>query len=347
MHKKVLVTGGTGLIGSAVKLLCPEAITFHSAKYDLRNKSDTISMYECYRPTHVIHLAGKVGGIKANTDYPADFFWDNIQISSNVLHFAHLYKVEKVVSVLSTCIYPDIVTYPIFPDELHHGNPHSSNFAYAHAKRMIDVQSRAYRKQYGCNFVTLIPNNNYGPTNDNYDLNDSHVIPAIIRKVYEAKLNGDSHITFWGDGKAERQFTLSIDTAKILLWALDNFDNEHPFNIGDKTEYSVAEVIDTICHHFEYSGQIRWNGQLGGQLRKPAYINMAEFGYTEPTVELFDGLKVTCDWFKDNYPYVRGINKKHRIFMATKPWIPNGESKIEGLQQIPLDLIHVYEAGKD
>ena len=187
--KNILVTGGTGMVGVALQKLIPDAIFIGSKHFDLKSKEEVSKMFAYYEPEYVIHLAAKVGGVKANKDFLADFYYDNIMINTNVLECAKDYKVKKLLSLLSTCIYPDSVCYPLLEKNIHEGEPHESNFAYAYAKRMLDVQSRAYREQHGCNFITAVPNNLFGE-NDNFDYNNSHVIPAIIRKIYEAKLLG-------------------------------------------------------------------------------------------------------------------------------------------------------------
>jgi GDP-L-fucose synthase len=219
----ILVTGGTGLLGSALKEEIKEEAVFVSSKdYNLISLRETMQLFNDVNPKQVIHLAGKVGGVKANTDYVADFFTENIYINTNVLHCAHLFSTEKVLSVMSTCIFPDEVEYPITENQLHNGFPHPSNFGYAHAKRMLDVQSRAYRQQYGCNFITAIPNNLFGE-NDMYDPLNSHVIPSIMLKLHEAKENGTDAV-MWGTGKPMRQFTYSRDMANSLLFLLNNYE---------------------------------------------------------------------------------------------------------------------------
>ena len=198
----VLVTGGTGLVGYALKKVLPQAVYLSSKDCDLRNYDQCLSIFKKYSPKHVFHLAAKVGGIKANSDFAADFYSDNILINTNVLNASYETNVSKVVSLLSTCVYPDKVSYPLTEEQIHNGEPHQSNFAYAYAKRMLDVHSRSYRKQHGCNFVTVVPNNLFGE-NDNFDLENSHVIPAIIRKVHEANMS-NKNVVLWGDGSPIR-----------------------------------------------------------------------------------------------------------------------------------------------
>ena len=261
------------MVGTALKTNKQDAIFISSKDCDLRSQSDTFDLYNTYKPTHIIHLAAKVGGIVANSNYLADFYTDNIQINTNVLAAAHHYNVEKVVSLLSTCIYPDKATYPLTEDQIHNGQPHISNYAYAYAKRMLDIQSRAYRDQYGRNFITAVPNNLYGE-NDNFHLEDSHVIPAIIRKVYDAKISNLPYIELWGDGTPLREFTYSKDLANILLFLLDNYNEPTPINIGNTNEISIHNLATTIVKIMDYRGIIRWDTtKPNGQYRKPSDNN--------------------------------------------------------------------------
>ena len=300
----LLVTGGTGMVGSAFKALIPDADyptreEFHNNFYDMQGKN-------------VVHLAAKVGGVKANTDEVCQFYTINSTINQKLLHQAYSSNAKKVVSLLSTCVYPDspYVIYPLTEDQLHLGPPHSSNFGYAYSKRMVDVMSRAYRQQYGCNFITAIPNNLYGE-NDNFDLENSHVIPAIIRKVWEAKLNNKPYIECWGDGSPLREFTYSEDIAKILLFLLENYDDPEPINIGNTDEYSIMQVAEMICSILEYNGKIRWNTKKpSGQYRKPSSNQkLLNLGWKkEWYTNLEKGLTKTCKWVKLYYPNIRGVS---------------------------------------
>jgi len=312
MRKDLLVTGGTGMVGRAVERNLPDgtqAVFISSKQFDLRKKADARNMMRTYKPKAVIHLAARVGGVKANTEFVADFFNENILINTNVLMAAHALDVNNVVSLLSTCVYPDSkwVNYPLSEDQLHHGPPHESNFGYAYAKRMVEVQSRAFRQQYKRNFTTAIPNNIYGEE-DNFDLEDSHVLPAIIRKIYEAK-----HLkktpTFWGNGQALREFTLADDIAVCLLkmtgeFGCDVYDSVVPCNIGTDEEVSIKHAVDLVAQIMEYKGPICWDEtKPSGQHRKPSQGSRIPHKYTS----LKDGLKQTCDWFEAAYPLVRGI----------------------------------------
>ncbi len=292
------------MVGSTFKRLLPNAAyptrtEFQNNLYNVEGKN-------------IIHLAAKVGGVKANTDEIGEFYRINSIINQKLLHYAYSSKAKKVVSLLSTCVYPDApyVRYPLTEDQLHLGPPHPSNFGYAYAKRMVDVMSRAYRQQYGCNFITAIPNNLYGE-NDNFDLENSHVIPAIIRKVWEAKLYNKPYVECWGDGSPLREFTYSEDIAKILVFLLENYDEPEPINIGNTDEYSIRQVTEIICSILEYNGEIRWDTQKpSGQHRKPSSNQkLLDLGWDKKWyTSLEKGLTKTCKWVILKYPDIRGVS---------------------------------------
>jgi len=309
---KILVTGGTGMVGSAFRNLKTdhELVLYGSEQYDLRDDQQVDDMFYRNQVDAVIHLAAKVGGVKGNMDFMADFYSDNIKINTNVLDSAHSHGVKKVVSLLSTCVYPDAVSYPLTEEQVHQGEPHYSNFGYAYAKRMLDVHSRALRKQYGCNFICAIPNNLYGP-HDNFDLENGHVIPAIIRKVWEAKLTKTAPV-FWGDGSPLREFTYAPDVARILLYLLEKYDSSVPINIGMTNEQSISSIVDLVCKELDVSTSIIWDrSKPAGQFRKPSSNkNLLKLGWEESEyTSLESGIKQMCEWFSTNYPNIRGMNK--------------------------------------
>ena len=313
----VLVTGGNGMVGSALKkylstkqednpFFAPSIKFLSSKECDLRLIEKTDELFKKNKPKIVIHLAGKVGGVKANSDFVGEFYTSNMFINMNVLHSAHKHGVNKLVSMLSTCIYPDKVKYPIKESYLHQGPPHESNFGYAYAKRMMEVQSRAYRKQYGTNFINVVPNNIFGE-NDNFDLNDGHVIPSIIRKIYEAKKNNKT-ARLWGDGSALRQFTYSYDIAKILFFLTKNYNEKEPINIGCEKEYSIKEVAEIISEAIGYDGDIDWQSNMpSGQLRKPSDLSKLENMGWDDYTDFREAIQITCKWFIKNYPNIRGV----------------------------------------
>ena len=305
----VLITGGTGLVGSALRQIYPSAICIGSKDYDLRIQSEVESMFAKHKPSHVFHLAAKVGGVLDNKTYLADYYNDNIMINTNVLRTAADNNVEKVVSLLSTCIYPDDTTYPLDENNIHAGPPHPSNYGYAYAKRMLDIHSRAIRSQKNLNFVCAVPNNIFGK-NDNFDLRSSHVIPAIIRKVYEAKQKTRA-VTLWGDGSPIREFTHSTDVAKALKIVMDTYNDPSPINIGNSYSISIKSLAEKICKNFDYDGGIIWNtDKPTGQMKKPSsnkkFLSLTNFQYGN-----FDNqLKSVCRWFESNYPKkIRGVQE--------------------------------------
>jgi len=283
-------------------------IKTNSREFNLTNFTETLNMFRKYQPTHVIHLAAKVGGIGANTDNMADFYRDNILINTNVLEAARMYKTQKVLSLMSTCVYPADTRLPLEEASLHDGSPHPSNFGYAYAKRALDVQSRAYRQQYGCNFITAIPNNLFGE-HDNFDLENSHVIPAMIRKIYEAKINNKS-VVLWGDGSPLREFTYAKNMARALMFVLEEYNDAEPINIGNTKEHSIKHVAETISSILEFEGEVIWDTSMpSGQQRKPSCgKKMREMGWGPGNYTTLRGaLEHTCRWFVENYPNMRGI----------------------------------------
>jgi GDP-L-fucose synthase len=305
----VIVTGARGLLGSEVVNLSSNPIPITSKDCDLIKSAKLIEEVSTNHKT-VIHCAARVGGVKANTDYVAEFFDDNMKMNMNVLEACKNRKL-KLVSVLSTCIYPDApyVRYPLTEDQLHMGPPHISNFGYAYAKRMLEVQSRAYRQQFGCNFISVVPNNLYGP-NDNYDLNTGHVVPALIRKFHEAKINGSDKVEIWGTGKPLRDFTFARDAAAIILWLAENYDGAEPINIGNSEEVSIRKLVEMIGEEMNFKGIVDFDfTKPDGQYRKPcSNSKLRSLGWKDEYVSLRDGLRETISLFAKNYPNaVRGV----------------------------------------
>ena len=304
-----LVTGATGLLGSEILALSPASISLSTKECDLTESNHVILALERRQADTVIHCAARVGGVKANTDYVADFFNDNVKMNMNVLEACREKKL-KLVLVLSTCIFPDAayVKYPLTEDQLHLGPPHHSNFGYAYAKRILEVQSRAYRQQYGCNFISVIPNNLYGLA-DNYDLDSGHVIPSLIRKFHEAIINHKKEVVIWGTGKPLREFTFARDAAKIILWLAENYNGEKPVNIGNPDQVSIANLASAIAGEMRYSGTIRFdNTKPDGQYMKPSSNQfLRSLGWKGEYTPLREGLKETINSFKERYPNVRGV----------------------------------------
>jgi GDP-L-fucose synthase len=322
----ILVTGGSGMLGTSLieSLARPDVCTIaptHSqldfadtlttrkyiGKFEYSDRNGSHTALSC-----VYHLAAYVGGVKANSDRLASFYSQNASIGISLLDACAYGNVPKVVSVLSTCVYPDTpyVTLPLTEDQLHMGPPHSSNFGYAYAKRMLDVHTRALRKQYGLPYVTVIPNNLFGK-HDNFHLEDGHVIPALIRKVWEAKISGAPYITVWGDGTPLREFTYAPDAARILKIVADEYDDDLPLNIGCTEERSIRSVIETLCDTLGYTGDIAYDSTNPmGQHRKPSSNRrlLELTSWKETNYTPFDkAIRETCDWFKLHYPNIRGV----------------------------------------
>lgn len=302
-----LITGASGLLGSEIIKQDPSSIGFSSKDCNLLQ--DSFYGFLLPKPDVVIHCAAKVGGVKANTDYVADFFDDNVKMNTNVLRGCHKRGV-KLVSILSTCIYPDqlYAHYPLTEDQLHNGPPHNSNFGYAYAKRMLEVQSRAYRQQFGCNFISVIPNNLYG-VNDNFSLESGHVIPALIRKFHEANVLKTGIVTLWGTGAPEREFTYAPDAAKIILWLAENYDGEHPVNIGNPESVSIKKLAEMIAEEIGFQGVIDFDkSKPNGQLMKPSSNEyLRSLGWNGEYTDLQSGLKEVIRHFVAKYPNVRGV----------------------------------------
>jgi len=309
----ILVTGSGGLVGSALKrLLGPTAIFLDRASGDLRDPHTVKNLFERYKPKKVIHLAAVVGGVKSNGKYPADYYFDNVMINTNVLNSARAVGTQKILSYMSTCVFPDDASYPLTVDQLHEGEPHHSNFGYAYAKRMLEVQSRAIRSQFGISAITVIPTNIYGP-NDNFHLDDGHVLPALIHRTHIAKAKGDD-LTVWGSGSPLREFVFSDDIAKLSIFALDNYDSDEPLILSSEQETSIKDVVHTISHIFDFKGRVIFDPtQPDGQFRKPSCGNkIKELWPGFVWKPLDNGLRETIEWFNAHVGEARGT-KDERI----------------------------------
>lgn len=305
---KVLVTGGSGMVGKALQEKLIEAKYVSSKDCDLTNYSETYEMFSEYQPDYVIHLAAKVSGMKGNMDALGTHYTQNILMNTNVVDISHKLGVKKLLSTLSTCVYPDRAEYPLREETIHDGEPHWINLGYGYSKRMLDVQCRAYRDQYGCNFVNIIPNNLFGK-HDNFHLSESHVIPSVIRKVYEAKKVNEP-VKLWGNGKSLREFTYADDLARVIIFAFNHYNGATPINVGNTNEYSISDLANMICEFMDYDGGIQWGNDVGnGQFRKPSdNSKFISLGWKEELYTDFRiSLKETCEWFLDNYPNVRGV----------------------------------------
>jgi GDP-L-fucose synthase len=307
---KILVTGGSGLVGNAFK---NKLVAYYpdSKELNLLDRKQVFNYFKNKEIDTVIHIAGKVGGVGANTNFMSDFYSQNIQMNTNIIDACIENKISKLVCCLSTCIYPDegYVSYPLTEQQLHLGPPHQSNFGYAYAKRMVDIQLKAARQQHNVNYISVVPNNVYGE-HDNFDLENGHVLPCLTRKIWEAKINNKSHFYVWGDGEVYREFTYSDDIVNAILFCLKNYNEIEPINIGNTLEHKLKDVIALICKELEYEGDIIFDvSKPKGQIRKPTsnskFINLGWKSEWYTTIE--QGVKNTCEWFKQNYPNVRGV----------------------------------------
>jgi len=293
---KVLVTGGTGLVGSTVHHRSAQVVRVGSQHYDLTQQRSVRQMYEDHRPTHVIHCAGQVGGIGGNMAAPNDFFYKNIMMNTMVIEEARVAGVERLVAFASTCVFPDEVTYPLRPEKMHLGPPHNSNSAYAYAKRMIEVQIDAIRAQHGINYTMVIPCNIYGP-NDRYD-ETGHVIPSLIRKCYEAKQKG-TDFEVWGSGKPLREFIYSEDVGVLAREILLNYEGHRPVILSSGTEVSIAEIVGKLVDIIGFRGKVVYNADRpDGQYRKPSDVSpirtmFPDFKFTPLDI----GLRQAVQWY--------------------------------------------------
>jgi GDP-L-fucose synthase len=303
---KLLVTGADGMVGSAIRKINPANTVYITHQDgDLTDVSFANRIFNEIQPTHVIHLAAQVGGIGANAAHPGEFFRNNLLMNVNVLESARLIGVKKLLSFMSTCIFPDKIEYPLNEKNLHNGPPHPSNFGYAYAKRMLDIQSRAYRKEYNCDYITALPANIYGP-NDNFNLENAHVVAAQIHKCFLAKTD-NTQLSVWGSGSPLREFIYSEDIARLALWAIENYSEEDPIIFSSGVENSIKELIETIARKMEFKGDIIFDSSKpDGQLRKPSdttklFKYLPDFRFTP----LDEGIGKTVEWFEKNYPDIR------------------------------------------
>ncbi|XP_068174977.1 GDP-L-fucose synthase-like isoform X2 [Antennarius striatus] len=312
---KVLVTGGSGLVGRAIQQVISEEggvkdaewVFLSSKDANLQKMDETLSVFLKHTPTHVIHLAAMVGGLFHNMENNLDFWRNNIYINDNVLQAAYKVGVVKVVSCLSTCIFPDKTTYPIDETMIHNGPPHDSNFGYSYAKRMIDVQNRAYSQQTGHCYTAVIPTNVFGP-HDNFNIANGHVLPGLIHKVHCAKKEGKP-LVVWGSGSARRQFIYSLDLARLILWVLKEYKETDPIilSVGEEDEISIEEAAEVVVEAMDFKGEVVFDtSKLDGQFKKTASNTKLRRYRPDFTFTPFkQAMKETCDWFTANYDIAR------------------------------------------
>jgi GDP-L-fucose synthase len=304
--KRVVVTGGSGFLGSFIvdRLQktdwCGKVLIPRKEKFDLRTAKAVKQMYKKMRPDIVIHLAAVVGGIGANRANPASFFYDNLMMGIHTMHYAHQFGVEKFVSIGTVCAYPKFTPVPFHEDDLWNGYPEETNAPYGIAKKMLLVQAQAYRQQYDFNSIYLLPVNLYGPR-DNFDLETSHVIPALIRKFIHAQKSGEP-VVVWGDGSPTREFLYVEDCAEAVVLATERYNKSDPVNIGAGFEVSIKDLVNLIARLTNYDGEIIWDtSKPGGQPRRYLDTSRAfkEFGWKAST-SFEEGLRRTIDWYQQN-----------------------------------------------
>ncbi len=302
--KKIVVTGGAGFLGRFVvsklqkEYQCDKVFVPLIEDYDLRDLNDIKRMYKDFKPDIVIHLAAVVGGIGANRENPGSFFYDNLIMGVQLMEEARKSNVEKFVALGTICAYPKYTPVPFKEEDLWNGYPEETNAPYGLAKKMLLVQSQAYREQYGFNSIFLLPVNLYGP-GDNFDPKSSHVIPALIKKFYEAKINGLSEVVVWGTGKATREFLYVEDCAEAILMATEKYNKSEPVNIGAGFEISIKDLAEKIKNIIGFNGKITWDlTKPDGQPRRCLDTSRAEkeFGFKAKT-NFSDGLEKTIRWY--------------------------------------------------
>ena len=303
---KIYVAGNRGLVGSAiVRNLKQKGYTniiekTHS-ELDLMDQQAVRRFFEIEKPAYVVLAAAKVGGIQANETYPADFIYENMEIQNNVIKAAHDFKVTKLLFLGSSCIYPKMCPQPIKEEYLLSGYLEPTNEAYALAKIAGLKMCQFFKRQYGDNFISCMPTNLYGP-NDNYDLNNSHVMPALIRKFHEAKVNNKAVVEVWGTGKPLREFLYVDDMADACVFLLENYDGEEHVNVGTGKELTIGELAEMVKRVVGFKGELKFNSDKpDGTMRKLLDVSKLDATGWKYKVELEDGVKMAYKWFEENY----------------------------------------------
>ncbi len=305
-NKRIVVTGGKGFLGGhLIRELashgCAAIEIADLPEFDLTDLSSIRRMYDTMKPDLVIHLAAKVGGIGFNQEKPAELFYDNLIMGTQLIEEAYRHGIEKFVALGTICAYPKFTPVPFREDDLWNGYPEETNAPYGLAKKMMLVQSQAYRRQYGFNSIFLLPVNLYGP-NDNFDPRSSHVIPALVKKCFDAMDRGDDSLEVWGTGKATREFFYVEDAARAICLAADRYDQSDPVNIGADFEISIRDLAELTANLCGFTGKILWDASKpDGQPRRRLDTSKAlkEFGFKAQT-DLTTGLKKTIAWYKEH-----------------------------------------------
>ncbi|MFQ7596887.1 GDP-L-fucose synthase [uncultured Clostridium sp.] len=305
-NSRIYVAGHRGLVGSAIVRNLEangftNIITRTHVELDLTNQDDVRKFFEEERPEYVFLAAAKVGGIHANNTYPADFIYDNLMIQNNVIKAAHDFKVTKLLFLGSTCIYPKMAPQPIKEEYLLTGALEETNEAYAVAKIAGLEMCKFFKRQYGDNFISCMPTNLYGP-NDNFDLKNSHVLPALIRKFHEAKVNGKDVVEVWGTGTPLREFIYVDDMAAACVFLMENYDGEQHVNIGTGEEVSIRQLSETVKEVVGFEGELVFNTDMpDGTPRKLTTVDKLHgLGFIHK-VSLNEGIRMAYEWFLENY----------------------------------------------
>jgi len=301
--RRVVVTGGAGFLGSYIteglrKRRCKNILVPKIEDYDLVSINDIVRMYDDMKPDIVIHLAAVVGGIGANREHPGEFFYKNLMMGVQLIEEGRKRDIEKFVAIGTVCAYPKFTPVPFKEDDLWNGYPEETNAPYGLAKKMLLVQSQAYRAEYGFNSIFLLPVNLYGPS-DNFDPVSSHVIPALIKKCVDAVEAGDDYIECWGTGGVSREFIYAADAAEGILLAAEHFNGPEPVNVGTGFEITIKELVEKIAALTGFKGEIRWDSSRpDGQPRRRLDTSRARklFGF-EAKTPFDEGLKATVDWY--------------------------------------------------
>jgi GDP-L-fucose synthase len=304
--QKVCVTGGAGFLGSFIvenlrHFGAKEVFVPVIEKYDLVDPKSIKQILDDSQPDIILHLAAQVGGIGANREHPAEFFYNNLMMGVQLMHQAYLRKVKKFVALGTVCAYPKFTPVPFKEDNLWDGYPEETNAPYGLAKKMLLVQSQSYRQQYGFNAIFLLPVNLYGPR-DNFNLESSHVIPALIRKCIEARDAGRKEVVVWGDGSPTREFLYVEDAARGILLAAELYNGNQPVNLGSGFEISILDLAELIVRLTGFKGKLTWdNSKPNGQPRRCLDTSRAEeyFGF-KAQVKFEEGLSKTIEWYEHN-----------------------------------------------
>jgi len=293
---KVLVTGGSGFLGKRLKISQPNWEYISSKDFDLTNFNSCMDMLSQHKPDAVLHLAARVGGIKDNVENPAEFFYQNVSMNTNIVHACYQSKISRLLACLSTCIFPDkLENYPFHENDIFKGPPTESNFSYGYSKRALLVQINAYRKQYGLNYSTFCPSNLYGPE-DNFSNDKSHFVPAMIKKLVHAKEKDT--VTFWGTGTPLRQQLYVDDLVQFIPKLLQQHNTNVPIIISPDENLSIAEMINCCLSILDKNVNIQFNQELDGQYRKDGTsIEFKKLFPNSKFTSFADGLKKTIDWY--------------------------------------------------